>query len=244
MMKKLIVIGIVVAMVMGFAAIAMAADFTPDDAFTIYLKASTDTLGLTGAAQAQAGFRTNATNSTGTISAGWDGGTPEVEWYDATHALPTSYVPSSTRYGKDLVGTTAQPAPGTSPSPLFVWNFKAYAPALAGTNWYVTTYFIAGVATQWDAPAGYKLSLTEWTGDPTNGLSAAVAGSEYDFTSTAGTLNTVDGGFGGAFHQYTITTGTQYFQLALTPAIPEPGSLVALFSGLVGLVGYGIRRRK
>lgn len=27
-------------------------------------------------------------------------------------------------------------------------------------------------------------------------------------------------------------------------AVPEPGSMVALFSGLVGLVGYGIRRRK
>lgn len=27
-------------------------------------------------------------------------------------------------------------------------------------------------------------------------------------------------------------------------AVPEPGSIVAMFSGLVGLVGYGIRRRK
>ena len=29
-----------------------------------------------------------------------------------------------------------------------------------------------------------------------------------------------------------------------TQCVPEPGSMVVMFSGLVGLVGFGIRRRK
>lgn len=33
-------------------------------------------------------------------------------------------------------------------------------------------------------------------------------------------------------------------ELVATNVVPEPGSMVALFSGLVGLVGFGIRRRK
>jgi len=48
----------------------------------------------------------------------------------------------------------------------------------------------------------------------------------------------------------TISTGAsrtspEIFTIAQVAQVtPEPGSMVALFSGLVGLVGYGIRRRK
>jgi len=38
----------------------------------------------------------------------------------------------------------------------------------------------------------------------------------------------------GAIESWTIVATT----------VPEPGSMVAMLSGLVGLVGYGIRRRK
>ncbi len=42
----------------------------------------------------------------------------------------------------------------------------------------------------------------------------------------------------------TSTTGIRLKLTTATAVVPEPGSMVALFSGLVGLVGYGIRRRK
>jgi len=35
-----------------------------------------------------------------------------------------------------------------------------------------------------------------------------------------------------------------YFTVVAAKAVPEPGSMLAMFSGLVGLVGFGIRRRK
>ena len=40
-------------------------------------------------------------------------------------------------------------------------------------------------------------------------------------------------------------SSAETYGFALRPAsVPEPGSLLALFSGLVGIVGFGIRRRK
>jgi len=41
-------------------------------------------------------------------------------------------------------------------------------------------------------------------------------------------------------------TAVQYFTVVAgtAPTVPEPGSMLAMFSGLVGLVGFGIRRRK
>jgi hypothetical protein len=43
----------------------------------------------------------------------------------------------------------------------------------------------------------------------------------------------------------TYSTPTRYFTVyAIGLQVPEPGSLLAMFSGLIGLVGFGIRRRK
>jgi len=44
--------------------------------------------------------------------------------------------------------------------------------------------------------------------------------------------------------QFSIAAGETQTGYQLVYSVPEPGSMVALFSGLVGLVGYGIRRRK
>jgi len=41
----------------------------------------------------------------------------------------------------------------------------------------------------------------------------------------------------------TLNAG-DYFALTQIPSVPEPGSMVAMLSGLAGLVGFGIRRRK
>jgi hypothetical protein len=78
------------------------------------------------------------------------------------------------------------------------------------------------------------------------------AGSEYNssisFTLPAPTSSS---SFDEETEETIISWGqstTQYFAIYAQggpiETVPEPGSMVALFSGLVGLVGFGIRRRK
>jgi len=60
---------------------------------------------------------------------------------------------------------------------------------------------------------------------------------EWDASTPSGT--SVAPNFTGDFE----FTGTP-IELQLVSVVPEPGSMLAMLSGLVGLVGYGIRRRK
>jgi len=76
---------------------------------------------------------------------------------------------------------------------------------------------------------------TQWT---MSGVGTAAVPDIYDFTSPTDST--------------TVLLGTAVVGTAAAPtnftfnavAVPEPGSVVALFTGLVGLVGFGIRRRK
>lgn len=117
---------------------------------------------------------------------------------------------------------------------LEVWDLTLEAGAsYAGTQCKLFGWNPAGTAydiddTLADAPKAGKITLFNgndvvWQFDPLkNGTSAAP-----QFSTTLD-----------------ITAGQKISGLKLVYSVPEPGSMVALFSGLVGLVGYGIRRRK
>lgn len=75
-------------------------------------------------------------------------------------------------------------------------------------------------------------------GDP-NVLVQLFKGSELIWTAPLGVKSTSK----NPMFSYNVDAGTQ-LQLVASTIVPEPGSMVALFSGLVGLVGFGIRRRK
>lgn len=80
---------------------------------------------------------------------------------------------------------------------------------------------------------------------PAQNTAVPLAWTQYTITQTADANGQVDIRLG--MNKYATTAAKQcdaFFDSASVTLIPEPGSMVALLSGLVGLVGVGIRRRK
>jgi hypothetical protein len=143
----------------------------------------------------------------------------------------------------------------------FIYNDPAHA---ATTAWNVWAWDDSVSADTYDDPgvtATVKLFLEP---NPSGGTTPLNAPAMFNVTDVTDHINygnfTLTGTAGdqnGAYAQTVTTTlvlnnietgdpGTRT-QLQITEiptTTPEPGSLVAMLSGLVGLVGYGIRRRK
>ncbi|MCE5197517.1 MAG: PEP-CTERM sorting domain-containing protein [Armatimonadota bacterium] len=76
--------------------------------------------------------------------------------------------------------------------------------------------------------------------------------------NTVAKLNGQAPGWVHCVYEYTAPEGTNFAQVQFTPCyaggikiadaylgtVPEPGSMAAMLSGFVGLIGFGIRRRK
>ncbi len=231
-MKKLIVIGIVVAMVMGMA-VAANAQFTPNDKVLVGIKAAVDGIGMSaGTFGTQVGAIDDYdTNDKGLPSA--TAGSAEIICTD----LPANGTVADGRFYVD------KRAPLDDYSQIKVWDLKASLNTVpAGGDIVLTGWMISsGKITSPDFYGG--LYAGSWTAQEIKSGAAD--------TSLIWQLPT-DGTYGSASSpQFTSDgyhvsgTGSQMFTLCLgTIDVPEPGSMVALFSGLVGLIGFGIRRRK
>jgi len=219
-MKKLIVIGIVAAMVMGLAAAASA--FTANDTWYVQLRAE------------------NGGVCQGTITAGTKPGASD----DYVQVEDTGFPGAVSGAGEIIM--TDLGAPGIPDgrcnkdvrAPMLVnqvkiWDMMAYINGQsAGTltikawvsssgkitspDFYVALY--DGVVTA----GNYKSAKPVWVAP----LNASGSSTAPQYTAVV----SVDG-----YKRYTLVCSTQ---------IPEPGSMAAVLSGLVGLVGFGIRRRK
>jgi hypothetical protein len=211
MMKKLFVLGIVLTMVMGFAAVAGAyelfigvtgsADGTGALLDVGDYQASGFNAGVPG--NAAANYVTAAVNETGSTTA-WSAA------FDPTHAAST-------------------------PWDIFVWGVGTDAGTTARINVILSDDGNLGFGGTVVKNNDWKLNIVGGTSFDCGTL-ALVA--DYPPSRSQGNI---------VIAQLVLGTAAAPTHLQLVEGgavVPEPGSLVALFSGLVGLVGYGIRRRK
>jgi len=242
-MKKLIVMGIVMVMVLS----ASAAFAVVDNDWVVFLKASSNASGLAGASNAIFGLKTTTGNTFASLGTPANLATnPEVNFTDTTgqHPYTSNYGVQAGRWSTSKLGGAPM---GDGKLSVIDWTFKVAGGA--GTSVYLTAWTQAGATTQLEAGtttlvklyasnvAGEKIGSALYTfgqNNTTFSTSTGIAGvAGTNFYQNQYTLGATADGAGGAY---------QYFVLEAT--VPEPGSMVALFSGLIGLVGFGIRRRK
>jgi len=215
-MKKLIVMGIVAVMVMGLSVAASAA---LDNTWMMQLRAA-DAAGVS-LGTVTIGTKVGATD--GYTTTGSEDGV--VQTPPAARAMLVSTIVAGQLTTKDVR------------APLVVGQTK---------TWDLTLYEYGGGAT--------TFSLTGWMASSANMLDLSTGGDpniKVELKQGDKVLWTVPYGVSGSSTAPTFTlatplsyTGNAISLQVVASTVPEPGSMVALFSGLIGLVGFGIRRRK
>ncbi len=165
---------------------------------------------------------------------------------DETYIAPTasSYVEVTTPSiynSAQTIGTFG--AVATTAQDFYVWTVGTVATPIdlyamlvddgtgtePGGSWGGTATPLSGSWTVQKVSGGTTVATFKFTGD------ANTSGDGHD--PNAVLVGAITPGTASSPNGYSIQFGA--------PVItPEPGSLVAMFSGLVGLVGFGIRRRK
>jgi len=184
-------------------------------------------LGVMANAYAVSVFVTSTTGSGGTIDFGdYQDSSNNSSWL-AT--LATSYLGAATAVGTSGLTGSFDPSHGiTTPWDFYAWTVGGFSSPVSikvyafddGTVTLPVNWVVKNV----DTNTKYQVTLTSFA--------SAVDGSDPSAKPAVSGLTIPANGT--HFQLYQGTAGT----------VPEPGSLVAMFSGLVGLVGYGIRRRK
>lgn len=219
-MKKLIVIGIVAAMVMGLAVAASA--FTANDTWYVQMRAE------------------NAGVCQGAITMGTKPGAS-----DGYVQVEDTGFPGATSGAGEIIITDLG-APGI---PDGRCNKDVRAPMLVNQVkvWNLLAYI--------NGQASGTLTIKAWVPSTAKITSPDFYVALYDRVVTAENYKSVNpvwvaphnASGSSSAPQYTAVVpvnGQLQYTLLCSTEIPEPGSMVAVLSGLVGLVGFGIRRRK
>lgn len=214
MMKKLIVLA-VVAMVFGMVSGAYASATD----WLIYIKA-TDQNGAQPLASGGCIFGTRTGALDGVESNDAQNGAGVGGTQVALGCFDLGAGSSFNGYYKDLR------APGTA---LTTWNLKLFGLAnCAATSFKVTA---------WN-PISYDIPV-----DPSKKWVLTLGGQTWEFDQNANGTSSAPL-FTWTFDAVGIKAENAITGTLKVVPVPEPGSILALASGLVGLVGFGIRRRK
>lgn len=230
-MKKLIVIGIVMVMVLS----ATAAMATVDNQWTILMKAGQ-----------LSGYSGTGAVPTGTLT--WLN-----TFLTATMQLAPTGTAGTTNSSSDFQATQSGITYGPAGTKRVLTSKKIF-------DSLVTTYTWDMILETGGSYAGNPVSLAFWvptaaedfTGWTIKAYKQELVEGNLVYVEKATLANpTVYNGSGNSSSAQVIayqtnlgTSVNQNWRFVAMSEVPEPGSMVALFSGLVGLVGFGIRRRK
>ena len=220
-MKKLIVIVCMVTMVMGLALVASAAAL--DAVWNVNIKIGNSTLAK--------GYTFNAGTTATSVDAfvgGEDGELPP----------PSSGKDAVSIFGTDTAGKSliADKRGAITAGELIVWHITiAKQESYADPNIYLRAWNATGTSNDIDDDAAFPVKLYNVTGGTKTLLWEFLPTVNGSSTSTAA----------GSKLDIVLGSSANTYNLQLEAGVvPEPGSIVAMLSGLVGLVGYGVRRRK
>lgn len=143
---------------------------------------------------------------------------------------PNVWVPDGAQYGQVQIITTANKYGGFMQTfdvvPGYTYTIKGWYRPLSGS-------VVARVGVDL---AGGTTRPTTWGAELSGAVSVVWNDFEFTATPTGSSMTLFLDCYSTALNK---AAAFDYIQV-----IPEPGSMVALLSGLVGLVGVGIRRRK
>ncbi|MCE5200422.1 MAG: PEP-CTERM sorting domain-containing protein [Armatimonadota bacterium] len=229
-MKKVIVFGLVGMMVLGMAVAAGAA--TADNGWMMSIKAGIGALASSETAGA-------ATIGVGTSISTADWPMPQQSpMVQVNVALP----------GGSFIGTKNRVlyTDANLRWDMYIWNPMTSSDTVDlvvyNTSMYKMNTGDSFKLWEEDAKhAGYYTLLYSLTDDARGtGTANAVAWETSLTVARTASVGTAAAPSG----KHLIATANYDLQTFTEPIVPEPGSIVAMLSGLVGLAGFGIRRRK
>lgn len=251
-MKKFLLVVCVVALI----AVASAGAYATTSSWLISIKALT----LTGGGNAAAMVGVGTTTETNTTSISSNGGavaerTGTDTAYHVRHDVAQQAVGAEDYSWNLKIGAKSATVPGTTVVNICLWNNQLANLGAGGELDHALVYgfYKAGELVKWFSDDVELMKANALAKDAAYTVDKWVSTSQLLKAASNWSPTTANWGY---FIQDTVTNssgawadvGDYSFQAFYAPTpetvTPEPGSFMALGSGLIGLAGFAIRRRK